>query len=32
VLVVGDRSVIEPGLREVGLPLVPVDYEGRRLG
>lgn len=29
VLVVGDRAVVEPGLRELGLPLVPVDHEGR---
>ena len=32
VLVVGDRAAIEPGLRELGLPIVPVDYDGRRLG
>ena len=31
VLVVGDRQVVEPGLRELGLPVVDVDYEGRRL-
>ena len=31
VLVVGDRSVVEPKLRELGLPVVPVDYEGREL-
>jgi zinc protease len=31
VLVVGDRSAVEPGLREVGLPVVPVDYDGRRV-
>ena len=31
VLVVGDRQEIEPGLRELGLPIVPVDYEGRPL-
>lgn len=29
VLVVGDREVIEPGLREVGLPIVHVDHEGK---
>ncbi len=29
VLVVGDREVIEAGLREIGLPVVLVDYEGR---
>ena len=31
VLVVGDRAVVEPGLRELDLPVVPVDYEGRPL-
>ena len=31
VLVVGDREVIEPGLKELGLPVVPVDYEGHVL-
>ena len=31
VLVVGDRQAIEPGLRDLGLPIVPVDYEGRQL-
>ena len=31
VLVVGDRAAIEPGLRELGLPIVPVDYDGRLL-
>ncbi len=31
VLVVGDRAAIEPGIRELGLPIVPVDYDGRRL-
>ena len=31
ILVVGDRSVAEPGLRGLGLPVVPVDYEGQRL-
>ena len=30
-LVVGDRAAIEPGLRELGLPIVPVDFDGRRL-
>jgi zinc protease len=28
ILVVGDRSVIEQDLREVGIPIVQVDYEG----
>ena len=27
-VVVGDASVIEPGLKELGLPLVHIDYEG----
>ena len=27
-LVVGDRSVVEPGLEELGYPIVHVDYEG----
>ena len=31
VLVVGDRQVIDPGLEELGLPIVAVDYDGRRL-
>ena len=30
-LVVGDAKSVETGLQEVGLPLVRVDYEGRRL-
>jgi zinc protease len=28
IVVVGDRAVIEPGLRELGLPIVHLDYEG----
>ena len=31
VLVVGDKAAVEPGLRELGLPIVLVDYEGRPL-
>ena len=31
ILVVGDRSVIEPRLRELDLPIVSVDYEGHPL-
>ena len=31
VVVVGDKAAVEPGLRELGLPIVPVDYEGRPL-
>ena len=29
VLVVGDRTTVEPGLRELGLPLVNLDSDGR---
>ena len=31
VLVVGDREAVEPGLRELGLPLVMLDIHGNRL-
>ena len=31
VLVVGDREAVESDLNELGYPIVPVDYEGRRL-
>lgn len=31
VLVVGDREVVEPGLREIGLPVCRVDHEGREI-
>jgi zinc protease len=31
VLVVGDKNAIEPGLRELGLPIVEVDSEGRAI-
>lgn len=31
VLVVGDRNSVEPGLLEIGLPLVNIDYDGRPL-
>ena len=31
VLVVGDRETVEPELAKMGLPIVHVDYEGRRL-
>ena len=30
-LVVGDRAVVEPGLKEEGLRVAPIDYEGARL-
>ena len=29
ILVVGDAEVVEPGLAELGIPIVRVDYEGR---
>ena len=29
VLIVGDRAEIEPGLKELGLPIIAVDNEGR---
>jgi predicted Zn-dependent peptidase len=32
ITVVGDRTVIEPGLQELGLPIVHLDYEGEPLG
>ena len=32
VLVVGDREAVEPGLSELGLPIVAVDYDGRHPG
>ena len=31
VLVVGDKKAIEPGLRDLGLPIVEVDSEGRAI-
>lgn len=31
IVVVGDREVIEPGLQELGIPMVHLDYEGRPL-
>jgi zinc protease len=31
IVVVGDREVIEPGLQELGIPIVHLDYEGRPL-
>ena len=32
VLVVGDQAVVEPGLRELGLPVVVLDREGQEIG
>ena len=29
IVIAGDASEIEPGLSELGLPIVPIDYEGR---
>jgi zinc protease len=29
IVVVGDRATIEPGIRELGLPVVHLDYEGQ---
>ena len=31
IVIAGDASVIEPGLRELGLPIVHIDYEGREV-
>ncbi len=31
VLVVGDAAAVEPGLAELGIPIVRVDYEGREV-
>ena len=31
ILVVGDGAVVEPGLGELGPPIVPIDYDGRPL-
>ena len=31
IVIAGDAAVIEPGLSGLGLPIVPIDYEGRRL-
>ena len=32
ILVVGDAEVVEPGLRELGHPVVKIDYEGQTIG
>ena len=32
IVIAGDAAVVEPGLRELGIPIVPIDYEGRRQG
>ena len=31
IVIAGDAAEIEPGLSELGLPIVPIDYEGHRL-
>ena len=31
IVIAGDAAEIESGLSELGLPIVPIDYEGRRL-
>jgi zinc protease len=31
IVVVGDRAIIEPGLAELGLPIVHLDHEGRQV-
>jgi predicted Zn-dependent peptidase len=32
IVVVGDRAIIEPRLRELGLPIVVLDHEGEMVG
>ena len=31
VLVIGDKTVVEPSLRELGLPIISVDYDGNHI-
>ena len=31
VLVVGDKAVVEPSLKELGLPIISVDYDGNHI-
>jgi hypothetical protein len=31
IVIVGDRAAIEPGLRELNLPIVHLDYDGQML-
>ena len=31
IVIAGDASVVEPGLRELGLPIVHIDYAGREI-
>ena len=30
IVIAGDAVVVEPGLRDLGIPIVPIDYEGSR--
>ena len=32
IIVAGDAATVEAGLRELGLPLARIDYEGTKLG
>ena len=32
IVIAGDAAVVEPGLRDLGIPIVSIDYEGRRRG
>ncbi len=31
IVIAGDAAVVEPGLRELGLPIIHIDYEGREV-
>ena len=31
IVIAGDASVVEPGLQELGLPIIHIDYEGREV-
>ena len=31
IVIAGDAAAVEPGLRELGLPIVHIDYEGRKI-
>ena len=31
IVIAGDAAAVEPGLRELGLPIVHIDYEGREI-
>ena len=32
IVIAGDAAVVEQPLRDLGIPIVPIDYEGRRRG